>query len=193
MNHRKVYYTIIIACTLLLARGNASESDTTNVRMDQLERQLELHHHRDLLDRMAAPGSTLAPFTTDGCSGGLSIGWEYLANNIENVRQYHGTRPPWEECCIAHDRLYHVGAAIDASAEESFVARKQADLDLLACVIETGDARVPELTIEYDVSPGTVHTLYVSIAELMYRAVRLGGVPCSGLPWRWGYGWPQCG
>ena len=28
--------------------------------------------------------------------------------------------------------------------------------------------------------------------ELMYRAVRLGGAPCTGLPWRWGHGWPPC-
>ena len=35
--------------------------------------------------------------------------------------------------------------------------------------------------------------LYAAIAELMYRAVRIGGIPCSGLPWRWGYGWPECG
>ena len=31
-----------------------------------------------------------------------------------------------------------------------------------------------------------------AVASLMYRAVRLGGIPCSGLPWRWGYGWPEC-
>jgi hypothetical protein len=34
--------------------------------------------------------------------------------------------------------------------------------------------------------------IYQGIADLMYRAVRLGGIPCSGLPWRWGYGWPAC-
>ncbi|MGB5177407.1 MAG: hypothetical protein WBP44_01625 [Gammaproteobacteria bacterium] len=192
MNHRKPCYAIIIACALLLSAARASEEQTTNATMDRLERQLELHHHSELLARMAAPGSTLAPFTTDGCSGGLSIGWEYLAGQVENVRAVHGTRPPWEDCCIAHDRLYHTAVAVDASAEESFAARKQADLALLSCVVETGNTRVAELTLEYDVSAETVATLYAAIAELMYRAVRLGGIPCSGLPWRWGYGWPQC-
>jgi len=193
MIHRKPCYVFILACALLLSGARASEEQTPNATMDGLERQLELHHHSDLLERMALPDSTLAAFTTDGCSGGLSIGWEYLANEIEDIRNYHGTRPPWEDCCIAHDRLYHVGAAIDASAEESFVARKQADLALLSCVVETGNMRVEELTVKYDVSAETVETLYAAIAGLMYRAVRLGGIPCSGLPWRWGYGWPECG
>jgi len=193
MIHRKPCYVFILACALLLSGARASEEQTPNATMDGLERQLELHHHSDLLERMALPDSTLAAFTTDGCSGGLSIGWEYLANEIEDIRNYHGTRPPWEDCCIAHDRLYHVGAAIDASAEESFVARKQADLALLSCVVETGNTRVEELTVKYDVSAETVETLYAAIAGLMYRAVRLGGIPCSGLPWRWGYGWPECG
>jgi len=37
-----------------------------------------------------------------------------------------------------------------------------------------------------------VMSLYESIAESMYTAVRLGGMPCTGLAWRWGYGWPAC-
>ena len=193
MIHRKPCYVFILACALLLSGARASEEQTPNATMDGLERQLELHHHSDLLERMALPDSTLAAFTTDGCSGGLSIGWEYLAGQVENVRDVHGTRPPWEACCITHDRLYHVGAVIEASAEESFVARKQADLALLSCVVETGKTRQEELTVKYDVSAGTVETLYAAIAELMYRAVRIGGIPCSGLPWRWGYGWPECG
>ena len=193
MNHRNVRYGLILVCALLPACSDSSEEAAPSARVDLLERQLELKHHADLLAVMTASGSTLAAFTTDGCSGGLSVGWEYLAEEIEDVRNYHGLRPPWEDCCIDHDRLYHAGAAIAATAEESFEARKQADLALLACVKETGNSRVPELTVEYGVSPGTVQTLYTAIAELMYRAVRLGGVPCSRLPWRWGYGWPECG
>ena len=193
MNHRKLRYLVTLACALLLSCSEATEEDTPHEGMDQLERQLEMHHHKELLARQAMSDSTLAAFTTDGCSGGLSIGWEYLAEQIDGIREYHGTRPPWEDCCTAHDGPYHAGAATDATAEESFAARKQADLALLACVVETGNTRTAELSSEYGVSPATVHTLYSTIAELMYRAVRVGGVPCSGLPWRWGYGWPECG
>jgi len=193
MNRHKLYCALFIGCALLLAHGHANEGDPPNATMDSLERQLELHKHRDLLERMAATGSTLAPFTTDGCSGGLSAGWEYLAEEIEDVRSIHGKGPPWEDCCIEHDRHYHAGPGNGATAEESFEARKQADLALQACVVETGQTRAQALSAEYGVSPGSVDILYAVIAELMYRAVRLGGVPCSGLPWRWGYGWPECG
>ena len=63
---------------------------------------------------------------------------------------------------------------------------------LEACVINTGARRAPELSLQYDLSMEDVEQIYQVIADLMYRAVRIGGVPCSGLPWRWGYGWPSC-
>jgi len=75
----------------------------------------------------------------------------------------------------------------------SYQARKQADLALKACVLETGVKRAPVLIAEYDISAEDVAFIYASIADLMHQAVRLGGLPCTGLPWRWGYGWPACG
>jgi len=73
-----------------------------------------------------------------------------------------------------------------------FEARRAADLALRACVLETGPARAPLLGAEYGWSETQVMAFYATVSELMYRAVRLGGMPCSGLPWRWGYGWPAC-
>ena len=193
MSHRRLRYLVAPACAaLLLSCSDASDEATSGNGMEQVERRLELQHHQALLARMAAPESTLAPFTTDGCSGGLSVGWEYLAERIVTLQERHGTRPPWEECCVEHDRRYHAGPAGPATAEESFQARKQADLDLQACVLATGETRATELSAEYNVTTGTVRTLYAAIAELMYHAVRAGGMPCTGLPWRWGYGWPPC-
>ena len=193
MSHRNTRYLVILACTLLLSCSDASKASSSDEGLDQLKQQLEMHYHKNLLARQSMSGSKLAAFTTDGCRGGLSIGWERLAKQFDGIRERHGTRPPWENCCLAHDRLYHAGPAIDSTIEESFEARQQADLALLACVAKTGDTRTAELSREYDVSPETVHALYATIAELMYRAVRIGGVPCSDLPWRWGYGWPECG
>lgn len=66
-----------------------------------------------------------------------------------------------------------------------------ADLFLQACVRVTGKARAAELRAEYGLTEAQVESLYASIATVMYRAVRVGGMPCSGLPWRWGYGWPD--
>jgi len=43
--------------------------------------------------------SELKPFTTDGCSGGMSLLW----------RKVIGHPPPWEDLCVEHDRAYHVG------------------------------------------------------------------------------------
>ena len=90
---------------------------------------------------MTAPDSTLVAFTTDGCSGSLSVGWEYLSEHIDILQEKHGIRPSWEACRVAHDRRYHTGATIGATAEESFLARKQADLALSDILI-----KIPKIT-----------------------------------------------
>lgn len=51
------------------------------------------------------------PFTTDGCSGGMSWLW----------RKTHGKPPPWEGHCIEHDRTYHAGGT---RAERAAADRK---------------------------------------------------------------------
>ena len=160
--------------------------------IEALERQLELGRHARRVRIKSAPESRLADFTTDGCSGGLSAGWESLAAWLAEFRAVHGDRPPWESCCIAHDRLYHAGGPRDASPEDSFEARRSADLALRSCVIETGVRRAPALSVQYQLTEGQIAGIYSAVADLMYRSVRLGGIPCSDLPWRWGYGWPAC-
>jgi hypothetical protein len=178
---------------LFLSVGsNAETSGKLASGIDALERQLEMKRHEQLVARKARPQSVLAEFTTDGCSGGLSVGWEYLAGKIQHFHAMHGTRPAWESCCVKHDQVYHTGGAGETTATESFEARREADLELKTCVLETGMTRIPELSAEYKVSPRDVETLYTAIAALMYRSVRIGGMPCTGLPWRWGYGWPEC-
>jgi hypothetical protein len=74
----------------------------------------------------------------------------------------------------------------------SFLARRKADETMRACVLAEGAARRDSLMWDYGLSAGMVDVLYQGIAGAMYRAVRLGGAPCSRLSWRWGYGWPQC-
>lgn len=39
------------------------------------------------------------PFTTDGCSGGMSWLWRKIARRA----------PPWEGACVEHDRAYWQG------------------------------------------------------------------------------------
>ncbi len=183
---------LLFLCSNVSADEAKTPVSSFNDPIDGLERRLELDHHEQLVTIKNTPGSVLADFTTDGCSGGLSVGWEYLAQKTERLRAVHGSRPPWESCCVEHDEIYNTAGSRDSSANESFSARKKADLTLRTCVLETGLQRIPELNTAYKLSETEIQLLYTTIANLMYRAVRLGGVPCSGLPWRWGYGWPEC-
>jgi len=130
----------------------------------------------------------ITPFTTDGCSGGLSAGWQLLANSSQTFKNRYGEHPPWEACCVAHDRTYWRG-----ETERGYHLRQQADAKLRACVIEEGKKQAPELAPVFETTPAEIEKKFNQAAELMYISVRLGGGPCSGLPWRWGYGWPQCG
>ncbi len=183
----------VLVVGLLLVSGNladAQDAAATDATMDAIERQLEVGRHAPLLARIA--DSSLNEFSTDGCSGGLSAGWARIAARFPEFAANHGEEPPWQACCIAHDRIYHSGGADSATAEHSFDRRKQADLELSACVVETGVSRSGELRDIYGMTEAQIAGLDTSIAELMYRAVRLGGIPCTDLPWRWGYGWPPC-
>jgi hypothetical protein len=160
--------------------------------LDDVEYRIEIGQHERLIKRRSAAGATLAPFKSDGCSGGLSTGWAFISTTLPAIAKRHGDLPPWEGCCIAHDQAYHTGGATDANANASFRARRAADEALRLCVIKTGEDRLDTLSAEYDLSRDEVSRLYRTIAAVMYRAVRLGGAPCTGLPWRWGFGWPQC-
>lgn len=192
---KNCFYASIATGVLLLISatcGYCGEPAPSESMLDGLERSLELDRHEHLLVEQQNPDNSLSPFATDGCSGGLSVGWHYLSENIEYLKTVHGDLPPWESCCVSHDRLYHAAGDSGGTAEMSFVARRQADEALRNCVLDAGLSRAPELSGQYELSVEEVEQIYQVIGDLMYRAVRIGGVPCSGLPWRWGYGWPQC-
>lgn len=104
------------------------------------------------------------PFLSDGCSGFMSFLWEGLT----------GSPPPWEGCCLEHDRAYWKGGKLSL--------RREADSLLMQCVAANG------------------HPWW---AWLMFLGVRLGGVWWLPFPsarrvdgrWRftfdgvrWGYG-----
>lgn len=157
---------------------------------DQLGRGLELQGHAALMAQVAkvtAPAS----FTTDGCSGGLSSTWQGVATLWPQFARDHQEQPPFESCCVSHDRAYHnAGSAVTAT--DSYEARLAADRVLQACVVEVGTARQGELADLYGVSTAQVVEAYEWLAGSMYYSVRFGGGPCSGLSWRWGYGFDQC-
>jgi hypothetical protein len=159
--------------------------------VDQWGKGLELSAHQRLLDMRDRTQAPLAPFTTDGCSGGLSDVWSLVADTVPSFKETYEQLPPWQDCCVSHDRAYH--DARDAqNADEGYAARLVADRALRACVMETGDARKVEFAEIYEATPDQVVNAYDTIARAMYLAVRFGGGPCTGLSWRWGYGYPHC-
>lgn len=160
--------------------------------MDAIEQQLEVSRHGPLLDQIGAAADQLSAFTTDGCSGGLSLAWTQLSERYPEFAESHGELPPWQDCCVTHDRAYHFGGGAAKSSLESFAQRRDADLALRACVIQTGTTRADALKRLYELTDAQIQALYEGIGDLMYRAVRLGGIPCTEAAWRWGYGWPDC-
>jgi hypothetical protein len=173
------------ALALCLLAAPAAAQDTA------LQRTLELPAHRLLMAVVTAPGAEPAPFVSDGCSGGLSMSWRVAADHLPGFAEAHEAAPPWEACCIAHDRAYRAAGGA-RTAENSYAARLEADTALKACVVATGETRLADLAIRYGRTEAQVRSVYAAIAEAMFGAVRMGGGPCSGLPWAWGFGYPGC-
>ncbi len=161
----------------------------TPVASQDLMRTVEMPGHRALMEVLET--GEPVPFETDGCSGGLSSSWRLVADTFPAFSEMHDSSPPWEACCVIHDRAYH-NAAGTSTAEDSFEARLAADEALKACVVEDGNQRADEFAIRYQMTPEQVRSAYSTIAGSMYLAVRFGGGPCTGLPWRWGFGYPGC-
>ncbi len=176
-----------LALILSLACVNGAGSASAE---DGLAYRAELAAHQALA-RIRAEVPFPNPFETDGCSGGLSASWRLASGLFTPFEEVHGATPPWEACCVTHDRAYH-RAGRGGDAADSYQDRLIADEALRLCVIDTADDRLASLADAYGVSPEDVTDGYALIASAMFRAVRLGGLPCSGLPWRWGYGFDHC-
>ena len=185
MSNRNRHATLAVLFVLL----SACESSTPPDEEASGTELLELAGHRALQDMWTE--RSVDSFTTDGCSGGMSAAWRVVADYFPEFAENNGVQPPWEACCVTHDRAYHAGGR-EASAEAGFAARLAADERLRACVLETGTERAGTLAERYETAPEEIVEAYQAIGESMFLAVRLGGAPCSGLPWRWGYGSPQC-
>lgn len=170
----------------------AEDAPKPDTLLDRLELKIELSRHARLIATQSAQRAVLAPFVSDGCSGGVSSVWRLATSTVPALAERHGEHPPWESCCTAHDERYHAGAPPGGDARTSFEARRRVDEDLRRCVRQIGEERTGRLSTEYGLEPDEVALIYAGLADVIYRAVRLGGGPCTGLPWRWGFGWPDC-
>ncbi|MEM6660280.1 MAG: hypothetical protein AAF625_19500 [Pseudomonadota bacterium] len=154
-----------------------------------LLRSVEMPAHRALIAQRG--NEAPAPFETDGCSGGLSASWRWVSERFPKIRALFEEHPPWEYCCVTHDRAYHTaGGAMQA--DDSYDARVAADQALQSCVKAHGDNHAEAYAKRYDMTPDQVRLVHTLTADAMFGAVRFGGAPCSGLPWRWGFGYPGC-
>lgn len=147
----------------------------------------EVQYMKRLADVQNATPGKLKKFSTDGCSGGLSASWELLASIVPKLNNKIGAQPPWLNCCTVHDRVYWKG-----ETENGFQKRLDADEQLRACVVATGQRASVAIAVKWRKPREEVEERFNWAAAMMYQAVRLGGQPCSGLSWRWGYGWPLC-
>lgn len=154
-----------------------------------LMRNVEMPAHRALIQAMH--GAELTVFETDGCSGGLSSSWRLVAETFPKFSLLYEAHPPWEYCCVIHDRAYH-NAGGTSEADASFDARFAADDALRACVRAHGETHARDYAERYDMTPHQIRSVHSITSEAMFMAVRFGGGPCSGLPWRWGFGYPGC-
>jgi len=131
----------------------------------------------------------LSTFTSDGCSGGISKNW---ATGIENFSSLSNSiaseysnlySVPFEAACVKHDRLYHAGTG-------GYSGRLVADNQLRLDIMQYGIDRASEIQQRTGLArPEQAIYLYEVIAETVYRGVRLGGAPCTGEPYAWGYGY----
>lgn len=182
--------TALRPATLALAFC-VSAAQAQDAGVDQWGKGLELSAHQRLLDMLERTRAPLSEFITDGCSGGLSHVWGLVADTFPSFEETYEDLPPWEGCCVTHDRAYHDGGGV-MRADDGYAARLEADRVLRSCVAATGETQKAELALAYDATPDQVVQAYETIAQAMYLAVRFGGGPCTGLPWRWGYGYPHC-
>ena len=170
-----------------LSPDMVTAAETLDNGIEQIERELEVSRYQTLAQVQADPHNHLAAFTSDGCSGGLSDGWRFLAKTLPAFKHKFGDKPPYESCCVEHDRAYWQG-----ETDNGFEKRQRADRALQQCIVAFGKAHRDEFAHEFALSPKAIENNFSIVAALMYRAVRVGGRPCTPFAWRWGYGWPLC-
>lgn len=173
--------------TILLFMALAPVSSFAQNPLGEVVEALENLQMQRLADQQKRPDIFISQFRSDGCSGGMSETWSNLSDIFPEFAGYAGNKPPWEHCCVDHDRYYWRG-----ETEDGFSKRQLSDARLRACVKLTATEQGEQIAETLGLPSQEVIVLINLTGDLMYQAVRLGGAPCTGLPWRWGHGWPSC-
>ena len=138
--------------------------------LEEIAEALEGEQMERLAAQQNRSGITIDAFNSDGCSGGMSSAWSYLADTLPEFTRYAGDKPPWEHCCVAHDRDYWRG-----ESDNGFRKREQADAKLRQCVQLTGREQSDEISTVLQLPKQDVFELIELTGELMYQAVRRNG------------------
>jgi hypothetical protein len=185
----------ILGFVTLLIVGGVSEGFSQPTATPRItvtsETNWDLAQHTRLLHAYAATRRR-TKFYTDFCSAGLSPGWQMAASFNPFLARNARGGPPFEHCCVAHDRRYHSAGWSYPTAKASVRARAQADAELRRCVIRSGIAVTQAVEAKTGVSGGATVLSYGWLAEIMQGAVSAAGGPCTGFSWRWGNGTAQC-
>jgi len=181
MDIRNFYKITSCLISLLLIFPVFAETNFIEELVNDLEKK------RMLRLTKAKKNATIGLFTTDGCSGGMSSGWEYFAEKFPLFANHLHHQPPWLHCCITHDQAYWQG-----DSQNGFAKRLHADQTLKKCIIQHGIEISPKVSKKYKINEIKVRLYFRIAAELVYKTVRFGGGPCTPFEWRWGYGWPVC-
>lgn len=185
---RAITRSILFLCVMCFSAFNiAGEEQEQENLILKMNREVEEWNMGLLAKVQAKPDSKMKEFVADGCSGGLSAGWNSFADVFPAFKKQFGDRPPWEYCCMTHDKDYWQG-----ETDDGFEKRLKSDQILRQCVKDWGKTNSQRLSKKFDLSQENIETQVNITAELMYSAIRMGGKPCSFLPWRWGFGWPHC-
>lgn len=171
---------MLFVCVVVVLYFTAFRTLTINplserAQMEQLE-ETKKHHELSL-------------FTTDGCSGNVSDGWYQAVTQFsevsESFKERYGsvTTVPFEAACIEHDRSYHTG-------EGGYRGRLLADNTLRENILRYALDNTNEIKERTGLTTDEeVYFLYELTADTIYRSVRLGGAPCTGMHYAWGYGY----
>ncbi len=132
--------------------------------------------------------TSLSVFETDGCSGNISKIWDNTIESISKIspvfkEKYSGTKVPFENACIKHDRLYHKGIG-------GYVGRLKVDNILRTDIISYGIENSHSIMISSGIkTEEEVIFIYELIADAIYTGVRTGGSPCTDRSYAWGFGY----
>jgi hypothetical protein len=94
----------------IMSPAHAQDASQPPSLVEDLEFRIEIGRHERFVERRAARDATLAPFRSDGCSGGLSSGWAFVSNAAPAVALFYDIVAKVESCRAVNSRRHETGS-----------------------------------------------------------------------------------